>query len=296
MKRNHILLIGLILILGVVAYLVLQRPGESSIQSSERALLIQYDSLAIDRMEVTSQFGQVVIEKKAGEWMISQPVSYRADRSAVMDAITKGASMRTSGIISSNPDKQTTYQVDSTAPLVKMFEKGTVRASFRVGKPGSSFNETYVRLDESDDVYLVNEMLTQVYTRQVKDWRDKAIFRSTRESVSSVSFRYGDTTFTLSKLDTIWTVDGQPANMNAISAFLAAITGFMSDEFIDVPPATTPSNAGTIDIDGTQILFFSGPDPAKLLVQTSVSPQWFEVQSWRASQVLKRKKVFQTSS
>ncbi len=296
MKRNQTVLIALIIVLAVGAYLVLQRPGESSVQSSDRTVLISYDSLAIDKMEIMSQFGLVVIEKIAGEWMVTQPVSYRADKAAVMDAISKGASMGISGIISSNPEKQTLYQVDTTSTLVTMYEKETARAAFRVGKPGSSFNETYVRMDESHDVYLVNDALTHVYTKQVKDWRDKAIFRSSAENVSSVSFRYGDTTFVLSKLDTLWTVDGEPANMNAVNAFITAITGFMSDEFVDTPPAVAQAGAGSIDIGGTQIHFFNGSNPSTLLVQTSVSPQWFEVQSWRASQVLKRKNDFQIPS
>ncbi|MBF8296604.1 MAG: hypothetical protein HW389_3149 [Bacteroidetes bacterium] len=55
---------------------------------------------------------------------------------------------------------------------------------------------------------------------------------------------------------------------------------------------TTRSSKPTAQISfaGTQLTFFYVKEGEKYLVQCSTSPQWFEMQSWHASQILVRKK------
>lgn len=291
MKRRLGFLLGLVCGLTVVAYLVLQRPGESSIGASDGKHLVTYDSSLVDRMEIRSKQGNVILEKQAGKWMLVEPGRYKADEAAAMSAVAKGASLTVTSLVSSNPAKQAVFQIDSSATLVKVFEKGTERAAFRVGKPGSSFTDTYVRVEGSNDVYLANEVLTYVFGKPVKDWRDKVIFKMAKDDIRNVRFHYGDTTFTIAQQDSNWLVDGLPGSKNSISMFTSALSNFVADEFIDSTISALPPLVCTIEVSGTQLRFHAR-DANKYLVQSSESPQWFEMQSWRVSQVLKRKKDF----
>ncbi|MFN0158289.1 MAG: DUF4340 domain-containing protein [Bacteroidota bacterium] len=293
MNKNSLVLIAIVAILGIAAYLVLQRPGESSVSEETGQKLASYDSLAVDKIEIKAGSNYVVMEKQAGKWMIVQPISYPADQTAITTAIGKGATVLLTSLISSNPEKQGVFQVDSSAgTLVRIFEKGSEKAAFRIGKPGSTFTETYVREENSNDVYLANEMLTYTFNKQVKDWRDKTIFSAMSESIQSVSFQYGDTAFVLTRQDTTWKIDEAVAAATTMTSFLGSLSNFLSDDFVDSSLASPPQLIATIVVDGVQIRFHHENEAASYFVQTSRSPQWFSVQQWRVNQVLKRKRDF----
>jgi len=49
MKRNTLILIGILALLILVTFLVLQRPGERSVSADGGGNLVSYDSAAIDK-------------------------------------------------------------------------------------------------------------------------------------------------------------------------------------------------------------------------------------------------------
>ena len=289
MKRNTIYSVVVLAVLAVVAYFALHREGEISSTGSSGTMLVDYDSTAVDRLEFVSPTGSIVLEKEAGTWMLTAPIKYRADENAVASAVGKGRKIELSNLVSTNPEKQNLFQVDSTGTFVKVYEKGSLKAAFHVGKASSSFTETYVRLDGSNDVQLANEAISSYFNKQAKDWRDKTIFRIDEGKIRGVKFQYGDTTFSLSMQDSLWRIQKDSANLSVVKPLLGALSNIQTDEFVDSIPATLPRLAAMIDVEGTQIRFYK-KDDGKYLVQTSQSPQWFEVQAWRTTSVLKRKK------
>lgn len=292
MNRNHVILVLLAIALAVAAYMVLQRPGEIGASGSTAAPLVTYDSSAVDKMEIHSSLGEVVLEKQAGKWMVVKPVRYLASEEAVTSALGKGRSITLASMVSSNPEKQSMFMVDSSGTLVRMYEKENERAAFWIGKPSSTFRENYVRREGSNEVFLATELLTPSFARRLDEWREKKIFSMEKESITSVGFRYGDTTFTLALEDSIWRIGTQTAQEAAVTSFLGALTTFSTDDFVDSAISSPPRITATIEVGGTQIRFHFDKDTEKYHVQTSASPQWFDVQSWRVNQLLKRKKDF----
>jgi hypothetical protein len=222
--------------------------------------------------------------------MVEEPITAPADEAAVGTAIGKGAGIRLKSLVSSNPEKQFLFQVDSSATLVRVFDHGTERAAFRIGKLGTSYRDTYVRRENSDDVYLADGVLTYVYAKPTRDWRDRTIFRTEQEAIQTVEFRYGDTTFTLMRQDTIWTVDGAEAAESTVRSFLTSLSNMQADGFVDSAAATGPLEA-EIRVGSTQLQFLrAGAD--KVQVTSSATPQVFEIYNWRANQLLKRERDF----
>lgn len=289
MKRSMWVLIGLLLLLGVAVWLVLQKPGESSSTGVTEEKLVSYDSAAVDRMVLTSASGAVTLEKDGTRWMLTAPVRLPADEASVAAAIGKGASLTLKGIVSSNPQKQSVFQVDSTATLVRVFEKGTEKAAFRIGKLGSTYTETYVRREGSNDVYIADGMLTYVFSKPVRDWRDKTIFKTAQENIKSVRFQYGDTTFTLAFQDSVWRIDEQTAQDYTVRGLLGSLANLQADEFIDTTVTMMPPVSAVIDVEGVQLRFHLNK-AGNYFVESSRTQQLFEVQGWHAQQVLKRKK------
>ncbi len=290
MKRNTWILIALLFILIIFTILVLQRPGEQSTTGSTGRTLVDYDSASVDKMEIVSSNGRVVLEKDGDVWNITSPIRYRVAEFMATHALGAGRKIEIKSLVSSNRGKQSLFQVDSSGTLVKFYEKGTEKAAFRLGKATTSFAETYVRAERSDDVYIADGILSSTFDRKPKDWRDKGIYRAARETITDVKLHYGDTTVTVMFKDSLWTVDGDSAGQP--TSFLAALSKFETEDFVDTTITNLPKLSAAIEVNGTVLRFFFNKDTSKYYVQTSQSPQWFSIPPWKAKQVLKRKKDF----
>ncbi|MBM2839700.1 MAG: hypothetical protein HW412_228 [Bacteroidetes bacterium] len=289
MKRSALYSLITLIILAIAAFYALNREGEVSSTGDPGTMLVDYDSTAVDKLEISSPTGNVVLEKQAGIWMLTSPIKYKADEPSVTSAVGKGRKIGLTSLISTNPEKQHLFQVDSSGTLVKVYEKGTLKSSFHIGKAGSSFTETYVRLDGSNDVHLAGEVLSSYFSKQPKEWRDKTVFKIDEGAIKSVRFQYGDTTFSLTLQDSLWRIDKDSVNQSVVKPLLSALANIQTDEFVDSTFSTPPKLSAILEVEGTQIRFFK-KDDTKYFVQTSQSPQWFEVQTWRATNLLKRKK------
>ena len=294
MKRSFWILLAVLAILIIATVLVFQRPGETSSSGRLAVSLTQFDSAAIDRIEITSSSGDVTLIREGGRWMLQFPIRYPADESAVRAAVGKAGRMDLKSLVSSNPDNQHIFQVDPAGTLVRLFDRGAERAVFRVGKVGRSFRDTYVRREGSNDVYLADGILTHIFVRKPDDWRDKRIFAVEQDEIRNVRFQYGDTTFILSFQDSVWLVDESPANSATVTSFLSSVSTLRADTFIDTE-IPLPEPVAILDVDGVQTRFYLSDEENRYRIQTSLASQIFVLNSWRVSQVLKRKPDFQQS-
>jgi hypothetical protein len=292
MNRSTWILVAVLAVLLVAAFFVLRQPGEVSTSGNAADVLARYDSAAVDKLEIASPSGVVALAIEGGKWMIVSPLRYPADQLSVTAAIGKGKRIELKNVVSSNPQKQQLFQVDSAGTLVRVFEHGTQGAAFHVGKPGASYAETYVRREGSNDVYLADGLLTYTFAKSVKEWRDKTIFKSDPDRIRNVRLQFRDTTLALQFQDSLWRVDGDSASQTAVRSFLDALTNLQTDEFVDTAVTVSSAPNAVIEVEGVQIRFYPGNDGGKYFVQTSAGPQWFEIQQWRAAQALKRKKDF----
>ncbi len=298
MKSNSRILLGILGVLALAAFFVLRQPGEQSSETSAGEPLVTYDSSSVDKMEIISATGTVVFERQGGKWMITSPLRYAADEAAVTAAVGKGRDLKTTNLVSSNPAKQSTYSVDSASTLVNVYANNTRVASFRVGKPSSSWTETYVRQEGSTDVFSVEGVLNTTFAKQPNDWRDKTIFKTDQGKIGEVRITFAakagsnDTTFSLTKRDSLnWAIGADSTLYSNVSGFLSSLASFQADEFVDSTITVMPKISATVETQGTRLRLYKRDD-GKYYVQSSVSPQWFVIQEWKAGQILKRKKDF----
>ena len=290
MTRTMYVLLGVLGVLVIVAYLVMQKPGERSSSGDTGEVLVSIDSLAVDGIEIKSQTGIVVLQKKGVEWFVQEPVSYKADQSNIATLIHSTKNLELKNIVSNKPEKHSVFQVDSAGTSVRMLEKGVEKASFILGKSGSSYTETYARRTASSDVVLVTGASAYLFNRPVKDWRDKTIITIPRENIKEVRYQYGDTTFVLAFKDSAWTIGKNSTQEGIVGNLISSLSKVQADDFVDTLATRSSKPTAQISFAGTQLTFFYVKVGEKYLVQCSASPQWFEMQSWRASQILLRKK------
>ncbi len=289
MNRNTFGLLGLLAALVVIAYLVMQKPGEKSSTGESGDYLISADSLAVDKIEIKSAASRVVLGKKGVEWFVEHPISYRADQGNVAQLIHEMKQLEIKNTVSNKPEKHSVFQVDSTGTQVTIYEKGAEKASFIIGKMGGSYLESYGRRTSSNDVLLITVGSPMTFNKAVKEWRDRTIAAPGRETIKDVRYQYGDTVFALAFRDSAWMLGKDSTQDWVVNNLISSLSNVQADDFIDSPNARPSKPSAQITYAGTQITFFYVKEGDKYLVQCSSTPQWFEMQSWRANQILKRK-------
>lgn len=290
MKKSTYFLFALLVVLGGAAYLVTMKPGEKSSSTKTGNYLIRLDSAAVDKIVVKTASNETVLEKKGTDWFLEKPIVYRADQANVTAAIQQAKNLEVRNVVSSNKQKHSLFQVDSSGTLVMFYERGVEKTSFVMGKSGPTFSDNYARLSSSNDVALVTGSSSYAFNRQAKEWRDKTIFSRPKETITRINYQFGDTSFVLAFADSSWKIGKDSADVSAVESLLSTLSKFDADEFEDSIPSPLPKLTATITVGDTQIRFHEAKSPAKQYVQSSSSPQWFEVQLWHANQVLKRKK------
>lgn len=290
MNRSTLILVGILVVLILVAFFVMQKPGEHSSSTSTGEFLAAVDSLAVDKIHLQTPTLDIVLEKQGVEWYLRRPLMFRADQSNVAQLLHQAKNLEVKNVVSSNPEKQSMFQVDSAGTQVTLYEGGNETASFVLGKTGPTFSQTYARRKGSDEVVLVSNMMNYVFTRSIKEWRDRSIVTIPKETIKRLTYQFGDTTFTLEFKDSLWFIGSEAAQGSVVEGILSSLSGFQGDDFIDTPSVALPRITAMVSFAGVQLAFHSVKENDTYMVRSSLAPQWFSVSSWRANQVLKRKK------
>jgi hypothetical protein len=288
MKKITYILVGLFVCLFIIAYLVLQKPGERSANSTSTGLLFSIDSLLVDKIEIKSSALSLLLEKHGAEWFVVQPVSYKADQANVGQFIHQIKNLEIKNIVSNKPEKHSVFQVDQTGTQVTAYEKNAEKAAFVLGKMTDSYSETYMRRLNSNEVLLVEGISSYTVNRPLKDWRDKTILTVPKESIKAILFEYGDTTLSLTLTDSTWYVGKDRAKQLVVDGILSSISNLQADDFVD--STMSPKVTAMVVYEGIQLRFSFMKTLNKYYVQSSNSPQWFVLEQWKTNQILKRKK------
>jgi hypothetical protein len=137
-------------------------------------------------------------------------------------------------------------------------------------------------------VLIVEGASSYMFDRPVKEWRDKTIFTTPKESLKDIRYQYGDTTFNLTNGDSVWYVGKDKAQQSVVDGILSSLSNLQADDFID--STVSPKVTAMIATGGFQLRFSYEKTMNKYYIQSSTSPQWFVLEQWKASQILKRKK------
>jgi hypothetical protein len=296
MKKSTLILVATFVVLLIVTYLLLRPSGEkiTTYKISER--IVDIDSAAVEKIELKTPDRQIVLEKMGGQWMLTSPLHYPASPTATEQLLTQLKDIKLESLISSNPEKQSLFKVDSSGTVITVYEHNAAKPAFIVGKEGSDYLSVYVRKVGSNDVYLAQGLHGYTINKQVHEWRDKTIFKTVPQSISQITFHYGDTTFALRQTNNMWFVDTDSAQQGTVESFLNAISNLQADDFIDSTITKLPAPRLILDIaaanNGQIRLYPAGKDVKKYIVQVAGFSQLFELMEYSAERLMKHRKDF----
>ncbi|MBD3391631.1 MAG: DUF4340 domain-containing protein [Chitinivibrionales bacterium] len=143
-----------------------------------------------------SEGGAIPPADEAGtEQTAPETTAYPADSAAVHRALEKLEGMSRDILVSQNPEKQETFEVDSAhGVLVEVLgEKGESMGTFRIGKNAANYSSHYVRMLGSDDVWSTGGSIKYAFFGDLKRWRDKSILRFEPSSATALTVARTDT-------------------------------------------------------------------------------------------------------
>jgi len=218
MNRRTLILIIVFIILGLFVYI--QETGRKKAAEErppELGLLYPgFDGDAVKTIEFRSFGGSIKLIKDGDAWFVEDDGKrFPADTAAVEKALETTRDLEAVQVISKDPSKHITFQVNAAQETtvsgedgqVKPFTMGTMGtevvfmdgsgselAHFYVGKNGSvDFMSTYIRKDGEDEVLLANGYLKMVYGKgSAAAWKDLMICEIAPEDIEEIRLGRGD--------------------------------------------------------------------------------------------------------
>ncbi len=280
MKTKHLLIlavifIGLLGLLGILTYLERDR-GKPDI-----APFLDLDTGSLNSITLQTATETIVLQKQDAGWMLSEPISYPANPNHVTTLLDTISDLETDSIISTNPDRQASMEVDdASGTKVTLAAGSSTVAQFYVGKITPDYNHTYVRLADSDEIKTAKGTVQTIFKKTATDWRDKTVYKQDAATINKLTLTQADGSFTLNRdAAGSWIIEGQeaPIDQTKVTTLLSTIGALNATAFIDSPDGidfTTPSL--TITINDTDTLAFQTQDE-NYYAKRSEQPQIFTI-------------------
>lgn len=172
---------------------------------------------APDTIEISGgQAGSVRLVRDGDGWVITDE-RYPADTAAVSAMVSALETVRAPGRVSGDPDSGD-FGFDSTV-TVAAYSSGKTLRTLHAGKVSANALQTYCRIDDSDDVYLVSGNLRSIFDRTVNSLRDKTVYTLQSETIERAEFRgaEGEPVWLLERVGTpaVWRLAGSEETPDA---------------------------------------------------------------------------------
>jgi hypothetical protein len=232
MKRSTLITLAILVLLGI-CYLIMYQSEKQSLSEAEVGNFLAVDSGMVNKISIR-RLGTVVEFQKVGEeWNVGDRGKlYPTEKGVVQPLADLAHTMLVGEMISSNPDKQMLFQVDTiTGNRVTFYRDGNELASVIIGKTGADNQSTYVRKPESNDVYEAKGSFARLLNRPASGYRDKTLLTIDTTQIATISFKSKDIDYRVGRQDSLWRIapakgepfDSDPQKMSSLLRQLAVI-------------------------------------------------------------------------
>ena len=290
MNRSTIILIVILVVLGAIVFFLI--PGEKEHETSYTPGEVHFsiDSANAVKIDIQRVGKTTTIENIGGKWTITSPIMYLADPSAVNQLLSGCTKFKAGSLISSNPEKQYLFQVDTAGTKLTITNRAGKSASIILGKMGPSFSDIYFRLPGTNDVYLGQGIDSWLISKEVKDWRDKTIFSQPSETIKDLAYQVGNKHYDFHRDTSGWKSETKSFDPGSMNTALNALASLRAEDFIDTV-IKVQAQPITIQVRGIETstlqLTPSLPDSSKYFVKTQNSQSTFVISKWTAQQLMK---------
>lgn len=295
MKGKTLAYLGVLVALAVIAYFVTTDKGEktASYKLGDESFFT-VDSAMVDRIEIKTKDGNLVLVKNSGKWEITEPFRYKTVSTLVENAVSNLKNFKLESLVSTNPAKHESFGfTDLEKAEITVFENGVVKGKFLLGNPSAS-NASYVKRPDSDNIYIADNVDRYVFVKPtLNDWRDKSIVSIPKESIQSLDFMLSSDQYSVGR-DTsgAFVLGGDPLG-KTFDGVLNIFQKMEASEFKDttLAPETAFTDVVRINHGSTTELRFLklNTSPVKYLMQVTGDTQVYMFDEGYVKNIFKTK-------
>jgi len=223
----------------VVIYFITQMMSGKTKSEGLRSTLIEIDTSKVSSLEIEKGDEKLRVSKiGANSWEVEIADSKKvaAKTASVKSTLTSLLTLIPSRLASKNPENWKDYQVDTTGTRVMVYEGDKKTLDIILGRFGVKDQRSYhtfVRLEEENEVYSVDNFMSISFSPDPASFREQIFMRTKRDSLNSIVFNYPDSAFALRKVSSQWFVDDLPADSTKTVAYLNKLVYASSKNFVD---------------------------------------------------------------
>ncbi len=198
------------------------------------------------RIIIKTPDSEVELERPwQGKWTLANAEGYPADESAIDKMMETVLTITKDQLISNNPQNWDKFDVNPAKGVEVIIKERNDReiAHFWVGKMGPSFGTQYFRKNNLDEVYLVNQNLSQHFTRPLDAWKDRTIIKIEQAEIEAV--RVLDN-YDLLRSGSGWTLNEEEIAQEEVNVILGALTDLRTIDFPTEEVELTPETADNV--------------------------------------------------
>lgn len=299
-STRNLLVIFVVLI--IVVYFFFSKKEIERTESIEEKFFTA-DSNKIEKIEIIKPNESITLEKVGSNWMVTKPVNYPADTTAIAQMLSNLQNYKIDGpSVSNKPDTAGKYIDSTNNTLVIVHQEGKQLGSIVIGKMAPGGNDSYVKkTPDAKEIYIAAKLNNSNFNKPLKDFRNKQMFSIQSFTIDRIHFKSDDSLkyeFTAVK-DTTgkWWIGADSINSNTMLGFTNLLANFNTEDFLDSAVTEFPPPSYTITIEGSQPLSLvlyrkRGTDPVKYIMQVSGKNQLFECSASFATMFIKQRKDF----
>jgi hypothetical protein len=235
---NRLYIIFAVILVMTILVIFLKNSGKNN--NSIASELPVLDTSGITRIEMIPKGGDKVIFEKTGEdWLITLPGSkgkkVSADVTKLTNMISTVSELKVINLISGNKADFAGFGLDTGATSVKFTGEGKDEYEILIGKSEMLSPQemgTYVKMANSDFVYLVSGFLDMMFNSDISLYRQSQLTFGGAESWQEIVFS-GDENFTLKRVVTDWVVDDKKVDSAKITDYLKGLSTLETKNFVD---------------------------------------------------------------
>ena len=240
MKTKQLLILGVIFVVLAIVVLLFENPfGQSEYEKkveTSTPLFPSFNKGKVAKIEIVANGEITTLSKQNSNWVVASMDNYPADSEGITELLTKVTEFKNTQRVSNNPDKQAEFEVDSTGVEAKLMDASDkLLAHLFVGKTTPGFLSSYVRVADSNDVYIAQGYLQSVFDKGTRTWKDRTIFDFNKGIVTQLNISSPEETIELHlDADGTWQMLKPVAStvkQDEVDSLLTTFSGLDTDDF-----------------------------------------------------------------
>lgn len=230
---------------------------------------------------------EIELTRSGGHWTVN---GFAADSGAVARFFNTVQEASVDGLVGTNPANHPRMGVSPDSAWSMEMNAGGGPREILIGKAGSRYGTTYIRLPDADEVYLLDASLRPVVTRDLEGWRSKRVTRADTGAIRTLEVAGEGARIVLRREDSLWTFDdGQAADSVTVRNLLGELARMDASGFYG-PQDSLSARAGSVrasDGSGTTLLYMEvGSGEGDRWVKVEGDSIVYRIPSWRADRLL----------